>query len=168
MGNVLEGEGSPHAAFRDAGCYEVHSAFIRNSEDLKLVAQQAQLKAMRGKQKAGLYFLWPTQRPQVERRLPGAVTETELYALMKRAEAGGVNSCWPHPSDLYRQLAGKLWQSVACRERPDLLVPPTVQVDMARWEADPNAAAEEAIAQLLEINPKNGSGSQTYRGVVKL
>lgn len=169
--DVLEGPGSPQAAFCTAGKYEVHSAFIRNSQDLALV-NEALATSMRGRCRAALYFLWPTQRPAVERRLPAAVAEPALLGLMARMEAQGIRSCWPHPSGLYRQLAGKLWVPRVSRERRDLRVPPTLALDIARWKVDPGLAAKEAIEELRRLHEARGDmaekPAEPFRGVVKL
>jgi len=162
---------SPHAAFAEGGGYEVHSAFIRESADLARIGG-AMAAAMRGKCRSAFYFLWPVQRPAIERRMDGAVAEPALLGLMERMEAAGVRSCWPHPVSLYRQLAGKLWTPRVCRERPDLRVLPTVLVDGERWEADPYLAADDAIKELRalrEAQPSEaGPVTDPYRGVAKL
>ncbi|CAK0813286.1 unnamed protein product, partial [Prorocentrum cordatum] len=72
--DMLEGPGSPHESFGKTGMYQVHSAFIRNTSDLASVGKQL-AASMRGKRRAGMYFLWPTQRPAVEMRMPGSVEE---------------------------------------------------------------------------------------------
>jgi len=169
--DVLEGPGSPHALFGERGSYEVHSAFVRNSADLESMGQ-ALAAAMRGKCQAGLYFLWPTQHASDARRLPGAVAEPALLGLMERMEAAGVPTRWPHPLNLYRQMAGKLWVPRVSCERPDLCVPLTVRLDMAKWDADQRAAAEDAIAELQRLRAASPGGRApaegTFRGVAKL
>jgi hypothetical protein len=181
--DLFEGKGSPHQAFGPTGSYEVYTAFVRNSGDLRTLAALPLVPALRGRRRAGLYFLWPTQRPAVERRDAGQVAEPALRDLMRRMEAAGVRTCWPHPSNLYQDLAGKLWAprlggvvdvdagtgTESARER--LGVPPTVTVSQAEWAAGSHAAAEAAIAKLrcLRAGPKGPALSPaTYRGVAKL
>jgi len=170
--DVLEGAGSPHAAFGAQGAYEVHSAFVRGSADLATAASLLSSANMRGRRRAGLYFLWPTQRPAVERRLPAAVSEPGLLALMGRLEGEGVRTCWPHPSKLYTQLAGKRWVAQASRDRPELCVPPTVMIDYGRFQADPKGVAAEVFEELLQLCTTGSSGPKAagspLRGLVKL
>eukprot|EP00927_Polykrikos_kofoidii_P044137 TRINITY_DN3818_c1_g1_i1.p1 TRINITY_DN3818_c1_g1~~TRINITY_DN3818_c1_g1_i1.p1 ORF type:complete len:644 (-),score=75.36 TRINITY_DN3818_c1_g1_i1:85-1959(-) len=171
--NVLQGPFSPHSAFAAQARYEVHSAFVRNSSDLEPLGERL-AASMRGRRRAALYFLWPTQRLAVERRLAGAVSDQALFGLMRRMEAAGVRSCWPHDSTLYRELSGKLWPprvSGGADPRPDLKVPPTVLIDVERFERDSKAVAEDAILRLqaLRVSSRNEpSPVGHYRGVVKL
>jgi len=169
--DVLAGPGSAHALLAEEAAYEVHSAFIRSTADLELIGP-SMINAMRGRHRVGLYFLWPTQRAVVERRLPGAVAEPALFALMHRMEAAGIRSCWPHTASLYRQLAGKLWVPQISMQRPDLRTPKTVQLDVALWTEDPNAATEMALLE-LQRQPTRASdcqnpSSDSFRGVAKL
>jgi len=168
--DLVRGPGSPHAAFAATGTYEVYSAFVRSAADLELV-NGTLLRSLRGRHRAGIYFLWPTQQPAVERRLAGAVEGGALLRLMERMEVGGVASAWPHRSDLYRQLAGKLWVPEVCRQRPDLHVPATVRVDLQAWRANSDAAVTSIIQEL--IASRSGDGRVAYslddfRGVAKL
>jgi hypothetical protein len=164
--DVLEGPHSPHEAFGEHGNYEIHTAFVRNEADLEAMGASL-AQAMRGQRKAGLYFLWPTQRPA---RHAGCVPEPPFFAVMERMENLGVRTCWPHGRHLYRELAGKLWVPRVSRGRPELRVAPTVKVDMARWQADPEAAVEELITDLKGMGDQSRSGidSASYRGVAKL
>merc|ERR1719230_981469 len=54
--DVLEGPGSPHAALAKDGRYEVHSAFVRSADDLASLGARL-ASSMRGRHRAGLYFL---------------------------------------------------------------------------------------------------------------
>mmetsp|Transcript_13393 Transcript_13393/g.35548 ORF Transcript_13393/g.35548 Transcript_13393/m.35548 type:complete len:605 (+) Transcript_13393:90-1904(+) len=167
--DVLQGPHSPQEAMHEQGGYEVHSAFIRESSDLKRVGA-SMATSMRGHCRAGLYFLWPTQRPAQERRLAGAVSESAMLELMQCMEGEGVRSCWPHPSGLYRQLAGKLWTAIASQDHPELRVPLTVMVDVRTWRSNPSGAAEavtEELRALQTARTGTSPGSQ-LRGVVKL
>jgi len=169
--DVLAGPGSVHALLAEEAAYEVHSAFIRSTTDLELLGP-SMINAMRGRHRAGLYFLWPTQRAVVERRLSGAVAEPALFALMHRMEAAGVQSCWPHTASLYRQLAGKLWVPRVSMRRPELRTPKTVQLDMVQWQEDPKAAAEKALLELQQQCTRTSDcqcpNSESFWGVAKL
>lgn len=169
--DVLAGPGSVHALLGEEAAYEVHSAFIRSTADLELLGP-SMINTMRGQHRVGLYFLWPTQRAVVERRLPGAVAEPALFALMHRMEEAGVRSCWPHPAPLYRQLAGKLWVPQISMQRPELRTPKTVQLDMVQWNEDPEAAAEKALLELQRQCTRTpdcqSPSSDSFRGVAKL
>eukprot|EP00747_Dinoflagellata_sp_TGD_P207568 gnl/TRDRNA2_/TRDRNA2_81126_c0_seq2.p1 gnl/TRDRNA2_/TRDRNA2_81126_c0~~gnl/TRDRNA2_/TRDRNA2_81126_c0_seq2.p1 ORF type:complete len:612 (+),score=85.41 gnl/TRDRNA2_/TRDRNA2_81126_c0_seq2:205-1836(+) len=170
--DVLDGQFSPHALLGERGEYQVTSAFIRGDTntipDLESLGSLV-ANSMRGRCRVGLYFLWPSQRPS---RLAAFVPEPPLFALMKRMEESGVRTCWPHPSRLYRQLAGKLWVPSTSRDRAELQVPPTVQVNHAQWQAgEHQRVAEDAIAELRHISKARGGSAQPtdpYRGVVKL
>lgn len=170
--DVLEGPGSPHSAFAEQGSYEVHSAFIRSSADLTPAAS-ALSASLRGRRCAGLYFLWPTQRPAVERRMPAAVSGPGLLDAMNSLESLGIRTCWPHPSPLYRQLAGKMWVARASRERPDLRVPPAVMLEYTQFQADPRGTAERAIEELRRLRmttapTATAESTGPLRGLVKL
>eukprot|EP00928_Gymnodinium_smaydae_P002177 TRINITY_DN10767_c0_g2_i2.p1 TRINITY_DN10767_c0_g2~~TRINITY_DN10767_c0_g2_i2.p1 ORF type:complete len:552 (+),score=131.03 TRINITY_DN10767_c0_g2_i2:73-1728(+) len=160
--DALQNAGSPHAAFGAEGRYEVYSAFARNAADLDALGA-SMAGAMRGKRKAAFYFLWPTQRPSVERRMPGCVPAPSLLALMERMEAQGVPSRFPHEVKLYRQLAGKTWVPRVCAEQPELRVPKTVSVTSKDFDADSFKVAERALLELY------GAGDlAARRGVAKL
>lgn len=166
--DVLQEEGSPHAAFAEAGRpgrYEVHSAFVRSTADLELIGVQV-AASMRGRRRAALYFLWPTQRPSVEIRMPGCVGEAALFPLMDRMEGAGVRTCWPHNSKLYRELSGKTWVPRMSRGRPDMRVPATASLTCADFDKEPLEAAEKAIAELQAISGQRDAA--TCRGVAKL
>lgn len=167
--DVLEGPHSPHAEFGESGAYEVHSAFVRSGEDLEAISSSL-AQNMRAQQKAAFYFLWPTQRVAVEKKQAGCVSETSLFALMKRMEDLGVQSRWPHPRPLYRELSGKLWIARTSQGRPELRVPPTVMVDLERWQADQDSAVKDIITELKSIGDQGEQEKavDSYRGVVKL
>lgn len=170
--DALEEMGSPYANLGDEGRYDVHSAFIRKGTDLRLVDKSVAC-ALRGQRRVAYYFLWPTQKPATERRMPGAVAEPALFDVMSRMEQEGIRTVWPHESQFYRELAGKLWPARVSRQRPDLRVPATVRIDMQRWASDPVSAARDAIAALEDIRVgrvrrcrvERGAG---FRGVAKL
>lgn len=164
--DILEGPHSPHETFGTTGGYEVITAFIRSSDHLEAINASVS-QAMRGQHKAGLYFLWPTQRPFVERKQAGCVSEQGLFDAVRRMEGLGVKSCWPHDARLWRELSGKLWTPRVCKTRPELKVPPTVMVNLESWKAAPEQAVKDIISELRTMDGVRGS-DDTYRGVVKL
>lgn len=169
--DMLQNRGSPHAVLGAEGRYEVHSAFIRKAEDLLLLDSHLS-SVMRGKSRAAFYFLWPTQKYAAGR--PCVVPEPALLGAMARMEQEGVRTVFPHHSSLYRELAGKLWTPRVCQQRPDLRVPATVRVDLARWAAEPALFAEETLDTLLRMKASRGGcsvadgGIDNFRGVAKL
>lgn len=169
--DVLQGPDSPHDAFGRQGAYEVYSAFVRGTSDLQNLGAQL-AAAMRGSRRVALYFLWPTQRPAVERRLPACVSETAFFQLQSRMEEAGIRTCWPHDQRLYRELSGKLWVPRVCRDLPELHVPATVRVDMDSWLADPRTTAEAIISELQQLRGKapetHRASPGLFRGVAKL
>ncbi|CAK0907461.1 unnamed protein product, partial [Prorocentrum cordatum] len=171
MEDVLEGKGSPHEAFGTAGQYEVYTAFVRGGEDLDALGEglAAQLHSRR---RAALYFLWPSQRLGRERFAAGYVAERSLTGLMRRMEAGGVRTCWPHPVRLYEELATKRWAAALGPRAAALRVPPTVVVSKADVDGGAPQAAEAALHRLRRLRSDvHGGGPQrleAYRGVAKL
>merc|ERR1719272_1200539 len=90
-------------------------------------------------------------------------------------EGLGVKSSWPHPSPLWRELSGKLWVPRASQGRPELRVPPTVLVDLERWQANQDSYVKDILAELRRIADADplGQGDEqitdaSYKGVVKL
>lgn len=173
--DALEGPGSPHGTFGQSGEYEVHSAFIRNSDDLDCLGESL-ATALRGPRRCAYYFLWPTQRPDSEKtRNAPYVDEEKLFALMSRMESSGVATSWPHPLPLYRELASKGWAPRLAADvdlARKLRVLPTVSVEFNDWEADPARAASQAVMELRrlssEIHDLHTQEPDSYRGVAKL
>lgn len=108
----------------------------------------------------------------------GCVNEREFFALCQRMERFGIRTGWPHPSQLYRQLCGKLWIPQMCLNR-DYRVPPTTRVHFQEFFADPNGVADRAIRCLGVLWQKLWSGDdallgasllppEKFRGVAKL
>jgi len=145
--DILEGPGSPHEALFETGSYEVHSAFLQKTADLEQV-DAVLARSLRGERKAALYFLWPTQRDQGHACTVG---EKHLFAAMRRMEEAGVRSCWPHQSELYRQLSGKLWTPSVSQEETHLRVPLTIRVDVSAWKASPRPQTEATLQELIRV-----------------
>ncbi|CAE8591407.1 unnamed protein product [Polarella glacialis] len=165
--DVLQG---PKEAFGSEGCYEVFSAFVSSAEEIAALPQSQLAKALRGQRKAALYFVWPTQRPAADRH--GCVAEPALHALMQGLEAADVRTCWPHPSPLYRELAGKRWVSRLGNLAKELKVPPTVAVSKSQCQGGVASVATAAIEELQRIRREVHGGeplpAETYSGVAKL
>eukprot|EP00811_Abedinium_folium_P025179 NODE_3580_length_2016_cov_4.043409.p1 GENE.NODE_3580_length_2016_cov_4.043409~~NODE_3580_length_2016_cov_4.043409.p1 ORF type:complete len:477 (+),score=89.68 NODE_3580_length_2016_cov_4.043409:98-1528(+) len=171
---------TPHALFGPEGKYEVHTAFVRGSEDLDAIVPAFYPAATSGRSVSAYYFLWPTTVPANERRMPGSVAEPKLFKLMADLEAINVRTCWPHPLKLYRELAGKFWAPRVCLARPDLCVPATVFLDHNQWAIDKRATAESMITQLRHLRASRAlpvgetvpntvpKSSTPFRGVAKL
>jgi len=166
--DVLEGPGSIHGVLGPGGGYEIHTAFVRSTSDLAALERVA--SSMRGAQRVAMYFLWPTQRPSVERRAIATVSEPVLFRLMDGMESAGVRGCWPHPARFYRELSGKLWIPRVCQSKPHLQVMPTLAIDAEGWRKDPRGSAEGCIAQLMRMREPSSEPANDgpYRGVLKL
>lgn len=164
--DVLEGPQGPHGVFGATGAYEVYTVFVRGTEHVQELNVKAIHETMRAKRKAALYFLWPTQRTS-ERSKPGMIEEPALFDLIRRAEAAGIRSCWPHPPDLYHLLAGKKWVSELGTRCAELRVPRTVAVLQRDWAKDPVASAEAALKKLQDLQGAQGP-AESFRGVCKL
>eukprot|EP00930_Biecheleria_cincta_P039514 TRINITY_DN27161_c0_g1_i1.p1 TRINITY_DN27161_c0_g1~~TRINITY_DN27161_c0_g1_i1.p1 ORF type:complete len:665 (+),score=136.72 TRINITY_DN27161_c0_g1_i1:38-1996(+) len=182
--DVLEGFGSPKEAFGKEGSYEVFTIFVCTGEHLSMVPKAALAAGLKGRHRAGLYFLWPTQRLALLRqpgapgalssRSTGSVPAAALEELMTGLESLGIRTCWPNPWPLYRDLAGKRWAwSLEPELARELKVPPTVLVTRAALDEKGVAAcAASALEELGRRRQETHGGEQLpkdgYRGVVKL
>ena len=90
---------------------------------------------------------------------------------MRRLEACGVPSAFPHPSQLYEQLLSKQWQAALCLS-PQYRLPPTTALNRALVAAAPRRAAHSALAALAALRAAAGGGSTgggaPHLGVIKL
>ena len=86
---------------------------------------------MRGRRTCGMYFLWPVEvtgrgeHPFCQH--PGYVQQRSMLGLMRRAEAVGIGSAFPHPPHLYELLLRKEWQAALCLD-PWFQLPATTKV----------------------------------------
>lgn len=169
--DALEGPNSIDEALRPSGKYEVYSAFIKSSDDLAKIGDVV-ANSMKAPRRSAMYFLWPVQKPATERSMAGAVSERSMFDLMERMESSGVHTCWPHPSKLYRQMAGKLWIEPVSQRQPEMRVPMTVRIDSSEADTDAKAdsAASAAIARLRQLQKERDGreSAEPFRGVVKL
>jgi len=106
--------------------YEVISAFVQSSYELKEIFAPFVRQRMRGEFCCGMYFLWPIGF-QDGHDFAGYVKRDDLYSLMCQMEATGVITRFPHHSHLYRTLASKEWCSSMCMI-PNLKCPLTTKV----------------------------------------
>ena len=170
--DVLHGCGSFREFFGSAGNYEIFTIFVKTSKHLDAINVNTLSDSLRGKQKAALYFLWPTQNQRCETN-DGIVPAAALQSLMHRMEKAGIKTCWPHPADLYFELVSKSWvlQHQQCKHL-DFKVPPTTFVrkqDLQPGkEAQQAAAAIEQLQSLSRLRGKTPRSKENYLGVVKL
>eukprot|EP00811_Abedinium_folium_P025421 NODE_3631_length_2007_cov_9.115957.p1 GENE.NODE_3631_length_2007_cov_9.115957~~NODE_3631_length_2007_cov_9.115957.p1 ORF type:complete len:559 (+),score=132.98 NODE_3631_length_2007_cov_9.115957:96-1772(+) len=170
--DLLDGPCSVHRTL--PGEYEAYTVFVRCSEDLTLISEQWARWVLRGFHAAAWYFLWPTAIPPGVEQRPGCVCERAFFALAQRLERAGIRSAWPHPSQLYRLLCGKLWVPQMSLNR-DYRVPPTVRVHFQEFAADSGSAVRTALQRLAEAQrliwgeaASDASSPETIRGVAKL
>eukprot|EP00931_Biecheleriopsis_adriatica_P061299 TRINITY_DN36855_c0_g1_i1.p1 TRINITY_DN36855_c0_g1~~TRINITY_DN36855_c0_g1_i1.p1 ORF type:complete len:642 (-),score=143.82 TRINITY_DN36855_c0_g1_i1:21-1883(-) len=170
--DVLEGGGSPKEAFGTEGSYEVFSIFASSSAHLNSLSVSALVSGLRGRRKAALYFMWPTQRPAWERPKSGHVREEALRRLMTELEASGVKTCWPHPWPLYREFLSKSYATIPPSEAGQLKVLPTVTVTREALDSQgASAAAASALERLQQLQKDMGREvlpEAAVRGVAKL
>ncbi|CAJ1390248.1 unnamed protein product [Effrenium voratum] len=155
--DVLEGAGSLKEAL-GKGQYEIFTVFASRGEDLDAVPSL--VKKMRGKRKAAMYFLWPSQKMEKEGRVKAAALE----GLMQRMEADGVKTCWPHPLPLYQDIVSKSWAARECAA-PELRIPNTTEVRLSDGSA---AQAIEELQALARRQGREPRSKEEYAGVAKL
>ena len=167
--DVLDGHGSFKESFGTRGNYEVFTIFAKTSEHLNAIEMSDLSSCFRGRQKAALYFLWPTQKKVLEDN--GMVAASALQALMQRMEAENIKTCWPHPAELYFDLVSKSWVARQCQHL-DFKLPPTTLVKKEEFqpgeEASQAAAAIERLQELSRLRGQTPRSKEDYRGVVKL
>jgi len=153
-----------------AGEFELYTAFVKHSSDLEGLSEHWAQAALQGQHTVAWYFLWPQQLLDAHRS-NGCVREQALFELCQRMERVGIRSGWPHPSQLYRQLCGKLWIPQMSLN-PAYRVPPTTRVHYADMRCGAQAAADRAIDTLLGIRHKVWGmppvSPSSFRGVAKL
>ena len=105
----------------------------------------------------------------------GMVPAAAALGAMRRLEASGVPTAFPHPSQLYEQLLSKQWQAALCLGAQYRL-PPTTTLNRALVAAAPRRAARSALAALAALRAAAGRGSggestgggAPHLGVIKL
>ena len=154
-----------------AGEFELYTAFVRSSSDLKILSEHWAQAVLAGQNQVVWYFLWPCQSADANTS-SGCVRERDFFDLQQRMERVGLRSGWPHPHMLYAQLAGKLWVPQMSLNR-DYRIPPTVRVHHADVRRNSHSVAAQAIDDLVRLRDHVwGSGStrdvSSFRGVAKL
>ena len=121
-----------------------------SSTDLKRLHPTIVLSAMRGVRRCGCYFLWPTTQQDGTADQCGMVEEGSYFRCVRAMEASGLLTAFPHPSQLYRTLLAKEWQSALCLYPKNKIAPATT-VNRADVVADPSRAARHAVEALAII-----------------
>lgn len=153
------------------GEYEVHTVFVRRSEDLSLVSDLWARCSLRGHQTVGWHFLWPTARAPGRDQRAGCVCERHFFDMLQRLERVGIRTCWPHPSQLYRLLCGKLWIAQMSLNT-NYRVPATIRVHFQEFVTDPSGTAKSALEQLgawhQHVWGDVAETVENFKGVAKL
>lgn len=102
-----------------------------------------------------VYFLSPQRVAGDFRTKNDMVHDAPLFGLMEALEEAGLPTVWPHPSYLYRTLAGKEWPSQLCLS-PQYHVPLTVRVSRQAVLTKGQRAAEEACQALCRLREAMG------------
>ena len=134
--------------------FEIFSVFVRYSEDLDVFDPHQVYDLMSGFHKVGLYYLWPVQKRNAH-ELAGMVEERRFFNMLEKAEDAGIDTRYPAPLHLYRQLCGKLYYNAACLNK-DLQTPITTRVLASNIKKDPVQAAKNAVQALNEIRRRVG------------
>ena len=98
--------------------YEVLSIFVETGADLARVPLGALSSRLRGAHRCALYFLWPTlAQDGGDDQQMGMLPAADVFGAMRRAEAAGLPTRFPHPSQLYATLLSKA-SDVCCFYMP--------------------------------------------------
>ncbi|CAE8722922.1 unnamed protein product, partial [Polarella glacialis] len=131
--------------------YEMHVMLISEEGQLPQVNEADVAAALSGSERAGVvYFLCPQCVVGDFRTKSWLIHDVPFFALMERLERAGFPTIWPHPSHLYRILAGKEWPPHLCLS-PEYRVPLTTRVPRSSVVADPVRAAQQAFKALAGL-----------------
>ncbi|CAD7934232.1 unnamed protein product [Amoebophrya sp. A25] len=131
--------------------YEIWTAFVQSTHELKDIHPELIRKQMTGQQLAGCYFLWPIGF-QDGHEFCGYVNNGDLFHCMRRFEATGVVTRFPHHSHLYQLLASKAWTASWCLV-PGLNTPLTTKLSRSMIvNLGYKGAAEVALQSLQDLN----------------
>mmetsp|Transcript_20045 Transcript_20045/g.66325 ORF Transcript_20045/g.66325 Transcript_20045/m.66325 type:complete len:325 (-) Transcript_20045:1858-2832(-) len=161
--------------------YEVISVFVTSGLDMARLGPATVCAMMRGRHRAGCYFLWPVMHQDGEVHESGMLDQSAYFDAVRTFEAAGVCTRFPHPSQLYRTLLAKDWQPSLCLV-PSLCIPPAVTINRATICASPSRAAKlcvDALATVRAARYRRGKkrrepeslrveGAESRRGVAKL
>ena len=154
--------------------YQCVSAFVENSGDLTRLDPASVARQLGGKQRAALYFLWPSRfrdgvatryQPDGQALKFGMVNADALLRCMHGLEAAGICTRFPHPSQLYAVLLAKEYQASLCT-CPSFALPPATLVNRGLALLDPMRAASSAMAALARLRAPGVAAPGI--GVVKL
>jgi len=135
--------------------YEIISAFVQNSEELRKINAPLVRHLMKGRHFGALYFLWPISY-QDGHEFPAYVDRSKLFELIINVEASGIPTRFPHSSHLYKIFASKEWTAQMCLH-PLLRVPLTTQVAKQSVVYDPSKAATVALNALQRLSEARAS-----------
>ncbi|CAD7969549.1 unnamed protein product [Amoebophrya sp. A120] len=131
--------------------YEIWSAFIQSTHELRDIHPALIKQQMRGQYLAGLYFLWPIGF-QDGHEFCGYVNNSDLFNCMSGMECAGIVSRFPHHSNFYRLLASKSW-TAPWGLVPGLNTPLTTKLSRSLIvEKGYLNAAQTAIQTLQDMN----------------
>ncbi|CAJ1356940.1 unnamed protein product, partial [Effrenium voratum] len=129
-----------------AGGYELFVAPVAEEEQLeRLQPSEVQRQLCRAGRWGMVYFLSPQRVQGQFRTKHDLVHDVPLFNLMEALERAGIPTVWPHPSHLYRILAGKEWPAQLCLSE-QYRVPATTLVPRQAVEGDAAAAAAAQAA----------------------
>ena len=134
--------------------FEIFSVFVKHSADLDAFDPETIYKSMTGFHKVGLYYLWPAQKRNAH-EVAGMVEERLFFNMLERAEDAGIDTRYPAPLHLYRQLCGKQYYNAACLNK-NLQTPVTTRVLATNIKKDALQAAKSAVQALNEIRRQVG------------
>lgn len=144
--------------------YEVISAFVQASHELREIFTPLVRQKMRGEVCGGLYFLWPIGF-QDGHDFAGYVKREDLYYLMTAMETCGVPTRFPHHSHLYRTLASKEWCASICL-MPQMKCPLTTKVTRSMMmQHGYKNAAHVTLDALNALNSERNRQWSEMRGV---
>lgn len=145
---------------------ETYTLFLRTSEDADKFAEASLGHVMKGRHRAAMYYLWPTQKYNASENA-AYCEERSFFGLMQRVEAVGVPSRYPAPANLYRVLCGKQMYTTMCLQK-DYKVPVTVRVQASEFINDQDSVVDNTLDAINELRKKLYSKKATESGVVKL
>ncbi|CAK9009222.1 unnamed protein product [Durusdinium trenchii] len=109
----------------------------------------------RAEVQGAVYLLSPQRVAGEFRTKHDLVHDVPLFQLMERLEGAGVPTLWPHPSHLYRTLAGKEWPTHLCLSS-QYHIPSTTRVSRQAVLASPKLAAQDAWHALKKLIEAQG------------
>eukprot|EP00931_Biecheleriopsis_adriatica_P008175 TRINITY_DN10939_c0_g1_i3.p1 TRINITY_DN10939_c0_g1~~TRINITY_DN10939_c0_g1_i3.p1 ORF type:complete len:557 (-),score=96.52 TRINITY_DN10939_c0_g1_i3:123-1793(-) len=152
--------------------FEVFSVFVKDCSDLTRTGQLASQtqKHLRGRKCTVFWMLWPTELDDPEAWMnhngapkiitsglwkssgdfAGFVGRGALFEAMKAWENAGISTGFPHSSCLYEHIVSKAWLVDLAKE-PAAFLPAAVTVNRHAVVADPQQAAEDALAALERV-----------------